>query len=104
MSKLNRDNFLSISQTDIGLERDLNSNNIDRQLFIYPPTTYQLKGDDIARPDLISYKAYGRFDYWWIIMKYNGIDDVWNEIYPGMLISLPDARDINAYVTEYSRA
>ncbi len=28
------------------------------------------------RPDLVSYKAYGVTDYWWVIMEANGIQDV----------------------------
>ena len=36
-------------------------------------------------------------------MKYNGIDDVWNELYMGMVIAVPDVRDINIYTVNNAR-
>lgn len=29
----------------------------------------------IKRPDIISFKAYGISDYWWVIYEFNGIKD-----------------------------
>ncbi len=33
-----------------------------------------------CRPDLISLRAYGTMNYWWFIMWYNGITDIWNDL------------------------
>jgi hypothetical protein len=42
------------------------------------------------RPDLVSSKFYGTPDYWWKIMEYNGISDVYN-FKQGTVIRLPNA-------------
>jgi hypothetical protein len=103
MSKYNRNNFIKIEKNKYGSERDLVSNSFDRKRFIYPTSKYQITADDVARPDLLSYRIYKKFEWWWLLLKFNGIDDVWNELYPGMFISVPDPRDFSSYVTEYSR-
>ena len=64
--------------------------------------TIDKRGDSGKRSSTHSIKIYGRQDWWWLLMKYNGIDDVWNELYVGMIISVPDRRDINNYVTRYT--
>lgn len=79
------------------------SNSFRRYDFQYPATKYVVTESDVARPDLMSIKIYGRNDWWWFLMKYNGIDDVWNELYMGMVIAVPDVRDINIYTVNNAR-
>lgn len=42
-----------------------------------------------ARPDLISYKIYGKAMYYWIVLQYNNIVDLEEELTPGREIRLP---------------
>lgn len=40
------------------------------------------------RPDLVSYKAYGTPDYWWKILEFNQIADIYN-FKAGLNIRIP---------------
>lgn len=40
------------------------------------------------RPDLVSYAAYGTVDYWWYIMEFNGIKDIY-EFKSGLTLRVP---------------
>jgi hypothetical protein len=94
MAKLDRSNYLKSEQTIFGLEKDLLTNSIKGFVPSRVVNKYKLQSNDIARPDLISIKAYGKQDYWWFIMKYNNIDDMWNEMYINMTVDLPNEIDI----------
>lgn len=98
MTKFNRDNYLKLNH-----DRDLISNNFSKYKFKYPTGIYKVIGSDIQRPDIISYKLFERIDYWWFIMKLNKIDDVWNELYPGLILRTPDIRDINDYTNTFNQ-
>jgi hypothetical protein len=98
MTKFNRDNYLKLNT-----DRDLISNNFSKYKFKYPTSIYKVIGSDVQRPDIISYKLFGRIDYWWFIMKLNKIDDVWNELYPGLILRVPDIRDINDYTNTFNQ-
>lgn len=50
----------------------------------------QVRQMDIARPDLLSYRAYGTMNYWWFLMWYNGICDVWNDLAENQVLKYPD--------------
>ena len=103
MAKLDRDNYLTTVNTCFGLEKELTSNDI---VFFKPKSElkrHTLTGIDYARPDLISAKYFGTNDYWWFIMKVNGIDDVWNEMYVGMDIYIPDEGDILNFLNSKGR-
>jgi hypothetical protein len=52
----------------------------DKFTVITPGTEY--------RPDLLSYKAYGTPDFWWKIMEFNGIKDIY-DFKSGLNIRLP---------------
>jgi hypothetical protein len=39
-----------------------------------------VRDNEACRPDLISMRAYGTMNYWWFIMWYNGITDIWNDL------------------------
>ncbi len=40
------------------------------------------------RPDIVSYKAYGTPDYWWKILEFNGISDIY-DFRAGLNIRIP---------------
>lgn len=41
------------------------------------------------RPDLVSYKAYGIVDLWWVIYEFNQINDPFFELKQGQLLRIP---------------
>lgn len=44
-------------------------------------------------PDLISYEEYGKEDYWWHIMAYNGIYR-FNQVVEGFVLKIPQLASI----------
>ncbi len=101
MSKFNRDNYLKTVTVNGLNEKELTTNSFSDYNFKYPHTYYEIKSRDLQRPDIISLVLYDRIDLWWFILKFNGIDDVWNELYIGQVIKVPNINDINNYVNEY---
>ena len=101
MSKFNRDNYLKNVNSNNLIEKELLTNSFSDYRFKYKKNAFTIKSKHIQRPDLISYDLYGRTDLWWFILKSNSIDDVWNELYLGQIIQVPDIRDINNYTNEY---
>lgn len=80
---------------NVGLaERDINYLDIDSFVFSDPFERKIITKNYIGRPDMISYDFYRTVNYWWIIMRLNGIEDIWNDIEEGIVIRLPSAKDI----------
>ena len=61
---------------------------------------YTLRQEDIYRPDLLSFRLYSNPNLWWILFKYNNIDDVWNDLEVGQVIHVPSYADIEDFVSE----
>jgi hypothetical protein len=103
MAKLDRDNYLKTVSSTNGLEKELTSND----LRFFKPTQnmrrHTINSIDFARPDLISAKYYGTQSYWWFILKVNNIDDIWNEMYIGMDILIPNEGDILNFLNKRSK-
>lgn len=59
---------------------DLKQDKNDRFYVVTPGMEY--------RPDLLSYKVYGIVDYWWKILEFNNIKDVY-DFKSGLNIRLP---------------
>lgn len=53
-------------------------------------TFVAVTSEDILRPDLISYKAYGQPDLWWAILEYNNIQDPLFELKESQILKIPD--------------
>jgi hypothetical protein len=49
----------------------------------------EITADIAQRPDLISSKAYGVPDLWWVIFEFNGISDPLFGVKPGQLFRIP---------------
>jgi len=100
MDKFNRTNFYKSENVDAILEKDLLTNvtNIFDNKVEY--TFYSIRQEDLLRPDLISLKLYGSTVYWWILMKANDIEDIWNDLYEGKVLAIPPFRDIDLYYNE----
>jgi len=60
--------------------KDIVSSTKDKFVLINSSTEY--------RPDLVSYAAYGTVDYWWYIMEFNGIKDIY-DFKSGITLRIP---------------
>lgn len=61
-------------------EKDLLTNIFRSFKFKRPFTNYKLQIGDYMRPDLISLRVYGVYDYWWVVLRCNPeLEDVWND-------------------------
>lgn len=95
ISKYNRTNFLKQDTTDSGIvEWDLLLSNWDLFKTNRQMSFDMIKYGDVQRPDVLSYRIYGDSSYWWILCKFNQIDDLWNDLYVGMDLLVPDIQDI----------
>jgi len=98
MSRFNRTNFFPTETVEGKNEKDL-AQNYFNDFFVArrPMRFYTVETTDIARPDILSNKFYNRQDYWWIVCRFNKIDDVWNDMEIGQILQVPDVQDINDY-------
>lgn len=63
----------------------------ERRLFS-PSTddiTFKITATYISRPDLIAFDMYGRANLMWIVLQYNNIVDINEELIEGRIIKLP---------------
>lgn len=97
MSKYNRTNFYKQEIISNRLENDMVKNYWDLFKIKRPLRYLSLSRQFIQRPDLLSYSVYGDVSYWWILSKFNQIDDWWNDVVVGTNISIPDVRDIDDF-------
>ena len=96
--KYNRSDYIEIAELDSGsLERDLLLSNWDLFDNKRGYTFRYLTADDIQRPDLFCLRMYGRIDWWWILSKFNSIDDWWNDVFSGMRVKVPNITDIEEF-------
>lgn len=56
--------------------------------------------DLLKRPDLISNKAYGTPDLWWVIYEFNGIRDPLFELKMGQVLRIPELERVLEAVRE----
>ncbi len=94
LDKFNRSNYSPLTSVNGLSERDMLLTNWDlfetKRGFVYDYLTV----NDMQAPDLLSFRIYGRMDWWWILSKFNNIDDWWNDVSVGMRIKVPKADDI----------
>ena len=57
---------------------------------------YTVQGED-ARPDLLSFRIYGDVQYWWILMLFNGIKDINDDLKTGVEIRYPSISSIEDF-------
>jgi hypothetical protein len=100
-NKYKRTNFLPTVETENGLEKDLIMSHWDLFKIKRPLRFDIIRQTDLKRPDLFSLRLYRNITYWWIISKYNRIDDWFNDVYVGMDIAIPDVQDIEDYYLEF---
>lgn len=95
--KFARTNFFKQNVVGGIVENDLPFNDWNNFKFKRPRRYYTLQQQDVLRPEYLAYKFYGKQGYWWIIMKLNNIDDVYNEMVTGKSIQLPSEKDIEEF-------
>lgn len=103
MSKFNRSNFYNKQIVNGKLENDLIDNYWNYFIIKRPLKQYAISKLFIQRPDLLSLKLYGTMKYWWILAKFNNIDDWWNDIEVGDSIQVPDKSDIDDWYLDVRR-
>jgi uncharacterized protein YprB with RNaseH-like and TPR domain len=104
MSKYDRTNFLDKVTINGRNEYDLLDCHFDLLQIVRPLYLYECTFDDIGRPDRISRNIYkGDQQYWWIVLKYNNICDVYNEIYVTKRLYAPNEKDIQDWFLKVNR-
>ena len=104
MAKLDRINFLQLATTNDSIEEwDMLLSNWDLFSVESPISFDTVLRSDIQRPDRLSQRIYGNVGYWWILCKFNQIDDVWNDLYVGMDLIVPNKIDIERFYGDVRR-
>lgn len=69
----------------------------ERNVLSTDPTDlfYDVGNATAARPDLISYEVYGTVIYTWVVLQFNNIVDINEEIIPGTVLKLPTPSRLN---------
>lgn len=98
-----RSDFLQTITVNGNTEKDLRSSGFNSFGFVNKPSKFLVTGKYVSRPDLISYSVYGSSDYWWMICKFNGICDVFNELVSGVVIDIPSIIDLNNFIANNSK-
>jgi len=94
MSRYNRTNFYTEKEYDGSTILDFTTGTIQNLKIKRPTSYYTIRYEDIARPDLLSYKIYGKIAYWYLLAEVNDIFDWWNDIEEGDVIQVIDEKDI----------
>ena len=97
--KYARNNFLNQNILDGNIENDLAFSRFDSFPFKRPKTYFTITDKYMNRPDLISLDTLGKQDYWWVILKMNGIDDIYNDFTLGQVIQIPSISDVEEFAT-----
>lgn len=82
-------------------ELDFLYNNLSDFTMIYEPTYYRVTDADVPDPGLISYKAYGSVEFFWVILLVNSIEDPFSELTPGLILTIPHKLDIYNFQKKY---
>jgi len=99
---VDRTDFFNEITVNSQQEYDYLDNSLSRFVMNYPVSYYRIQGQDIMRPDLISYKVYNTVDYWWIICYVNKIQNPLVDMTAGTLIKIPNTLDIYNFFKTYS--
>ena len=63
---------------------------------------FYVDNNNERRPDLISYKMYGTPSYAWIVLQYNNIVDINEELITGTRLLLPSTARLNSTIATNS--
>lgn len=62
-------------------------------------STYTVTKQDAGRIATISYNIYETTSLWRVLLEYNQINDPLTELYPGVVLAVPDQAQATAYLT-----
>ncbi len=62
-------------------------------------STVTVDASDMANLVGIAFRAYGDVSLWYMLLAFNGIQDQVQEIYPGLVLSLPSKPDVIAFLS-----
>lgn len=62
-----------------------------------------VREQDVCRPDVLSYRAYGTMNYWWFLMWYNGICDIWNDLAASQVLRYPDINVVQDFLQKMKK-
>ena len=96
-NKLNITNFLDVVEIDGNIEWDLLNKNWELFQINNPITLHPVTLFEVQRPDFISFRVYGDSQYWWVLCKFNNIDDIWNDMKLDDVLLVPNLNDINDF-------
>lgn len=92
---MDRTSFYTVVEYEDGV-RELD--HLDNPLTNFEPKFeigyYRVVQSDLLRPDIISNKVYGSVRFWWFIMLFNGISDIFNDLEEGTLLKIPNQIDM----------
>jgi hypothetical protein len=98
--KYSRSQFLKTEIVDNVAEKDFATNSFAKFVPKRTESQYMIGQEDIGRPDLISLKSYGKNSYWCFILKRNDIEDPFNELEEGDIITIPNLLDIQEFYND----
>jgi hypothetical protein len=64
----------------------------------YDDITFKITPTYINRPDLIAFEIYGRAELMWLVLQFNSIVDINEELYNGRSIKLPSQRRLQTEI------
>lgn len=97
-----RSNLMDEVNITGNVEYDLGS--IDFGNFEFGENSYYLvREEEVYRPDIISQRLYGTTNYWWFIMWYNGISDIWNDLRAGLVLKYPNIELVRQAIKLYTK-
>jgi hypothetical protein len=99
---MNRSKFFQTVTVEGVQELDFLWNSLGKFTLSYEPSYYRTNSDDVARPDLISYKVYKTVKYWWLICIVNSINNPLIDIEEGMILKIPSIHDILNFYQNYA--
>jgi len=98
MNKFKRTKFMKSHDVDGNIECDIVDNYWTLFEIKRSVSYYRITWSDVERPDLLSIKLYGAMKYWWILLKVNNIDDIWNDMVVGDIITVPNVNDFEDWL------
>jgi hypothetical protein len=98
---VNRTLFYNKVTTNGVEELDFLYNPLSQFSMKYQPKYYRVDDSDIPDPALISFRCYGTVGFWWVILVVNGIQDPFNELTSGLILTIPNVLDIYSFQKKY---
>lgn len=100
MSISERAFFFQTAVVDGNTELDYLTSQLN-DMTLQPADFYRIDEVTAHRPDLISFRFYGNYNFGWLIAEFNGLLDPVADLYRGRVIKIPA---LDEYYQFYNRA